>query len=299
MSVDIKITGNDQITFFGANEKPYTKTIMIKNGELMKYFDLKIDKTSDFYFADLRFSMSSMILKYQDIQPLQIRILDENIKISIVSNIIMTKGISSFLSITLSETPVDPVTITITPSSPDIIILGGNQIKFNSSYTAHSFRIRSKINGNLAYSLPPDLYEFVGALSFSTISVTNPNDALIANTLTFTPIFTSGVGSITINAILDTYKAFLYYQIFDVIKNVAEIPNYKIVQSLENLNLMKMNLEGSIIGVKECNVTKVICKTKIDGLDVSSYKIKAFMVSYNNITSSSIVIKINEVLSKF
>ena len=297
MSLDIKITGNDQITFFGADEKPYTKTIMIKNGDLIKHFDLKIDQTSDFYVASLRFTMSSKILKYQDIPPLKIRILDEKIQISIVNNIQMTKGISSFLHIKLNDIPVDPIIITIKPSSPDIKILGGNQIKFNSSYIAHFFRIRSKINGELLYTLPSENYEFFGNLFASKISVSNPNETLIANKLTFTPLFNQGINLITIRAILDNFEAFLFYQIFDIKNNIAEMPNYKIVESLENTNLMKMYLEGSIIGIQECNTTKAICETKIEGLEASSYKIKVFIVSYNNITSNAVITSI-EVLCK-
>ena len=298
MSLDIKITGNDQVTFFGATEKPYTKTILIKNGDLIKYFDIKIDKTSDFYVANLRFSMSSKTLKYQDPPPLKIRILDGKIQISIVNNINMVKGISSFLHIKLSEAPVDPVTITITPSLADIKILGGNEIKLNSSYISHFFRIRSTINGNLLYTKPSDDYEFIGKISTSNIIVSNPNDTLKTNTLTFTPNLTPGVASITIKAILDTFEAFLYYQIFDLKNNVAEIPNYKIVESLENDNLMKSNLEGSIIGIQECNTTNVICKTKIEDLKFSICQIKVFMVSYNNITSNVVITSL-EVLCKF
>ena len=81
MSLEIKITGNDQITFFGPNEKPYTKTILIKNDDLIKYFDLKIDKASDFYIANVRFSINSKFLKYHDIPNLKVIILDENIQI--------------------------------------------------------------------------------------------------------------------------------------------------------------------------------------------------------------------------
>lgn len=298
MTLNITITGNDKITFFGADEKQFTKIILIKNGDLIKHFDIKIDQASEFYVAYLRFNITSKSIKYQDIPPLKIIILDEKIQVSIENTITMTQGISSFLQIKLSEFPADPLTITITPSSNDIKILGGNQIKFNSSNLAYFFRIRSQSMGNLSYTKSDENYEFAGQISTSNIIIKNANNELTTQMLTFTPSFIPGVGSITINAVLDPFEAFLYYQISDIKKNVAEMPNYRIVESLENANVMKMNLEGSIIGIQECNKTKVICKTKIEGLEVSTYRIKVFIVSYNNITSN-VVIQSLEVLCKY
>ena len=297
MMLSFSLSGNSDIQLLNTS-------VQIKSGDFYSVFYIAASMNASEVLSFLQFEKKEygIIDKYQQIYPLQIaiEIMKKIIILTPLTVSMYIGGKSYFIEISLSDIPNFEFNLTLIANNDNLItIIPSKTLKFSSNQMVNRFRISlsdkispssSSTDDNyilfmLSDNIPDNIIDFnYNAIFIKTFL--KPSN-LAKNLMNYTANLQIYSKTIDIQITNLNFPVFVYFQIF--LNGTNELTNQEIVNIIDNeAKLLYFNETIGTLGIFQCNDTGKTFVERVEGLRVTLYNIKIFVVSSANIEADTI-----------